>query len=56
MVMEARAEEMKEFKKHKVYTKVPLSQCWARTGRKPIGVRWVDIKGIVRILGTGPGS
>ena len=43
MVREARAEEMKEFDKHKVYDKVPISQCWQATGRKPIGVRWVDI-------------
>ena len=42
-VREARKEEMKEFEKHKVYVKVPIAQCWARTGKKPIGVRWVDI-------------
>jgi len=39
----AREEEMQEFRKHKVYTKVPLVQCWNRTGKKPIGVRWIDI-------------
>ena len=42
-VVLARAEEMKEFAKHNVYTKVPLAQCWARTNKRPIGVRWVDI-------------
>jgi hypothetical protein len=42
-VREARVEEMKEFGKHTVYEKVPLAQCWSRTGKKPIGVRWVDI-------------
>ena len=42
-VSAARQEEMKEFQKHDVYVKVPLAQCWARTGRKPIGVRWIDI-------------
>jgi hypothetical protein len=39
----AREEEMVEFRKHNVYTKVPLAQCWAQTGKKPIEVCWVDI-------------
>ena len=26
-----------------VYKRVPISECWARTKRKPIGVRWVDV-------------
>ncbi len=43
LVREARAEEMKEFKKHNVYVKVPLSECWAATGKRPIGARWVDV-------------
>ena len=34
---------MAEFRKHAVYVKVPIKQCWDRTGKKPIGVRWVDI-------------
>ena len=42
-VMSARNEEIVEVKKHNVYTKVPIKQCWDRTGKKPIGVRWVDI-------------
>jgi len=49
MVQRAREEEMCEFRKHTVYEKVPLAQCWSRTGKKPIGVRWVDInKGDIR--------
>jgi len=49
MVERAREEEMGEFRKHTVYEKVPLAQCWSRTGKKPIGVRWVDInKGDIR--------
>ncbi len=32
MVSEPRKEEMKEFKKHTAYTKVPLPQRWDRTG------------------------
>ena len=34
---------MKEFKKHMVYEKVPVRQCWERTGKASVGVRWVDI-------------
>ena len=39
----ARSEEMVEVKKHKVYVKVPISQCWDRTGKRPIGTRCVDV-------------
>ena len=39
----ARIEEMEEFRKHGVYIKVPIKECMERTGKKPIGVRWVDI-------------
>ena len=43
LVAVARKEEMQEYYKHKVYSKVPITQCWDRTGSKPIGVRWIDI-------------
>ncbi len=43
LVMAARSEELKEFVKHNVYNKVPLSKCWEVTGKAPIGVRWVDV-------------
>ncbi len=43
MVAAARVEEMEEFRKHGVYVKVPISQCVNRTGKGPIGVRWVDV-------------
>ncbi len=33
---------MSEVKKHKVYVKVPISKCFDKTGKEPIGVRWVD--------------
>ena len=42
-VRKARSEELGELAKHGVYTKVPVSQCWNRTGSKPIGTRWVDV-------------
>ena len=42
-VMAARREEIAYYKAMGVFTKVPISQCITRTGRKPIGVRWRDI-------------
>ena len=42
-VHRARYEELEYIRTHKVYEKVTLEQCWERTGRKPIPVRWVDI-------------
>jgi len=42
-VLEARKEELSEVRKHSVYKKVPIAQCIERTGRRPIGTRWVDI-------------
>ena len=36
-------EEMDQYTKHEVYTKVPLARCWERTGKKPVGVRWVIV-------------
>ena len=27
----------------KVYTKVPVEECWANTGKAPIATRWIDI-------------
>ena len=42
-VLAARREEIAYYKEMKAFTKVPISQCVARTGRRPIGVRWIDI-------------
>ena len=41
--MAARREEIAYYKAMGAFTKVPISQCVARTERKPIGVRWRDI-------------
>ena len=43
MAKEARKEEMKEFRKHKVYIKVPIEECYQVTGKGPLGIRWIDI-------------
>ena len=39
----ARQDEIEYFKQHKVYTKVPIEECIRVTGKKPIGVRWIDV-------------
>ena len=42
-VKEARQLEMKYYDKMHVFDKVPISQCWERTGKAPLKARWVDI-------------
>jgi hypothetical protein len=42
-VLVARMEEIEEFRKRKVYEKVPLKQCMDRAGKAPIKARWVGI-------------
>ena len=39
LVRKAREDEMEEFRKHKVYVKVPIEECIRKTGKKPIGSR-----------------
>jgi hypothetical protein len=39
----ARADEMEFVKKIKVYEEAPIQECRDRTGKGPIGTRWVDI-------------
>ena len=34
---------MQEVRKHKVYDKVPIQECWDVIGKKPVGTRWVVI-------------
>ena len=40
-IRKARAEEMGYVRDLQVYSKVPISECWAKTGRAPIGTRWI---------------
>ena len=35
--------EMDEVHKHTVWIKVPIRECWDRTGKAPIKTRWLDI-------------
>ena len=43
LVRRARAEEIDYFRQMGVYRKVPVSKCIEVTGRRPIGVRWIDV-------------
>lgn len=42
-VRKARAAEIEYYRKMGVYKKVPITECLAKTGQRPIGVRWVDV-------------
>jgi len=41
-VKKARQKEMDYLHKQGVYKVVPIEECFTETGRKPIGVRWID--------------
>ena len=34
---------MEEVRKHNVYDKVPIKECWETSGNEPVGAIWVDI-------------
>ncbi len=34
---------METLKRHGVYSKVPVEECWRVTGKKPVGVNWVGV-------------
>ena len=55
-VREARREEVEEVRKHQVYVKVPIGECWERKGKGPIDTRWLDINKGDKILEIGTGS
>ena len=42
LVRKAREKEMQYVKKHAVFEKVPMSQCWKETGKNPIKTGWAD--------------
>ena len=41
-VKKARKEEVNYMIKRGIWKVVPTSECWKKTGRAPIGTRWVD--------------
>ena len=42
-VREARNEEIRELER-RVYVEADTQECWSKTGKSPIGVRWVDVR------------
>ena len=42
-VREARAEEVGYMTKKKLWREVDIQECWDRTGRAPVTVKWVDV-------------
>ena len=41
-VRAARAEEVTYMEGRGIWIVCPVGECWAKTGRKPVSVRWVD--------------
>ena len=42
LVRAARADEVTDVKRLGVYVKRPIAECRAKTGKNPVGIRWVD--------------
>ena len=42
-VRKAREEEIFEFRKHGVYIKASIEECYKVTGKAPLKIRWIDI-------------
>ena len=42
LVRAGRLDEKNGVLKHNVFTKVPISQCFANTGKPPVDTRWVE--------------
>ena len=38
----ARREEIGYMQRRNIWKMVPVSECWLKTGKAPIGTRWVD--------------
>ncbi len=43
LVKQARAEELKFMREWGVWRRTPIAECWAATGKAPIGTKWVDV-------------
>ena len=43
LVRLARAKEMEYFDGKDVWKLRPIEECWMRTGKPPVTVRWVDV-------------
>ena len=42
-VIKARAQELEFVDSRPVYKEVPVEECWEKTGKPPLGTKWVDI-------------
>ena len=42
-VRQAKMEEIEYVRKMGLYTKVPIKDCIAKTGKQPIATRWIDV-------------
>ena len=42
-VREARKEEVGFMQTRNIWSEVPTKECWDKTGRRPVSVRWVDV-------------
>ena len=40
--MKARTEDRSSVRRHCVYERVPLEECWRETGKPPIRTGWVE--------------
>ena len=43
LVLKARQLEVEYIREMRLYDKVPIKMCWDRSGKKPIGGRWLDV-------------
>ena len=43
LTVKARSKEMTEVYAHKVYDKVPIKECYDKTGQEPVGTKWLEI-------------
>ena len=42
-VYNARLDEVRFIREMRLYDKVPVSECWANTGKAPIGTKWLHV-------------
>jgi hypothetical protein len=50
-VREARSEEIEFMKSRSIWREVPIEECWSKSGKAPVTVKWVDTEklgGVVR--------
>ena len=43
LIKEARKEEVGFMSKKGIWSVRPVAECWAKTGKAPVTVKWVDV-------------